>query len=146
MDYDCTIEYEGNEYFSFDFQTLNISFGSQSEAPEPPLIQGQTNGKANTEYTYQISTIDNQEDDVYFYIDWDDGEIEEWIGPIGSEEILNINHTWNTRGDYVIRVKAKDTNDAESFWSTFEVSMPRFKLNNDKIINNFWFFRFLHFF
>ena len=145
MDYDCTILYEGNEYYSFDFQTLNITFGSQSEAPEPPSIQGQINGKINTEYTYQITTIDNQGDNVYFFIDWDDGETEEWIGPIESEETLKINHTWKNRGEYVIRVKAKDTNDAESFWSTFEVSMPKFKITNDKIINIFWLFKFIQF-
>jgi hypothetical protein len=131
MDYDCTILYEDHEFFSFDFQTLNISFGSQSEAPEPPLIQGTVNGRVNTEYIYQISTIDNQEDDVYFFIDWDDGETEEWIGPTSSGQILNVTHFWDERGSYIIKVKAKDTNDFESFWSTFEVSMPKYKINNN---------------
>jgi hypothetical protein len=151
MNYDCTIIYENHEYYSFDFQTLNISFGSQSEAPEPPSIQGSTTGKINTEYNYQLSTIDNQGDEVYFYIDWDDGETEEWIGPLNSGEILNINHSWNNRGNYVIRAKAKDSNDAESFWSTLEISMPKHKISDyipEKIFLFFNFFKIFnrHFF
>jgi len=135
MDYDCTVKFDGRDYYSFNFQTLNITFASQEDAPDAPVIQGPSLGKTGTEQTYQISAYDEEGDDVYFFIDWDDGTTDEWIGPVGSGEQLEISHTWEQKGDYIIRAKAKDTNNVESFWSTIEVSMPKNKATKSTIIN-----------
>jgi hypothetical protein len=135
MDYDCTIMYQDHEYYSFDFQTIDIEYGSGEESPEPPLIQGPTTGNASIEQSYQISAVDNQGDDVYFSIDWDDGLTEEWLGPVNSGEEMEVSHTWTRRGIYTIRVKAKDTNDAESFTTTLEVAMPKYKMFKTSLIN-----------
>ena len=54
---------------------------------------------------------------MYYYIEWGDGQVDEWIGPYKSGELAKVNHTWTSPDDYEIRAKAKDTNDAESEWS-----------------------------
>jgi len=127
MDYDCTILFDGREYYSFYFQTLDISFGTEEEAPLPPVISGPAAGKINTEYTYYFSALDHQNDSVSIMIDWGDGEITEWIGPLASEEILQRNHTWTKRDTYIIRARAKDEREKVSLWANTEVSMTKSK-------------------
>jgi hypothetical protein len=128
MDYDCIIYFGEQEYYSMGFQTLSVEFGSGEEAPRAPTIDGPDSGQAGTEYTYQISAVDNQGDDVYFSIDWDDGNVEEWLGPVASGEQFEVSHTWSRRKTYAIKVKAKDTNDAESLTSIHEMPLSKSKL------------------
>jgi hypothetical protein len=111
---------------------------SGNNAPDIPTISGQTNGKANEEYEYKIISNDYNNNDIFFYIDWGDGEVEEWIGPYESGEELYISHLWEDEGTYLIKVKAKDTQDAESLWGTLEVSMPK-----NKKLNHFPLIQFL---
>ena len=88
-----------------------------SDPPEAPSIDGPTIGAVGIEYEYSFYTTDPDEDDVYYYIEWGDGQVEEWIGSYNSGEIATVNHTWTSPDDYEIRAKAKDINDAESEWS-----------------------------
>jgi hypothetical protein len=125
MNYDCTIMYEGHEYYSFDFQTIDVNFNANEEAPNAPTITGPSSGKTNTPYTFQFSSVDNQGHDVYYLIDWDDGTDSGWLGPYASGEPIEVSHTWTSRKVYSIRAKAKDINDAESLWATLEISMPK---------------------
>ncbi|MCK4364638.1 MAG: PKD domain-containing protein, partial [Thermoplasmatales archaeon] len=85
--------------------------------PYAPTISGPTNGAVGEEYEYTFVATDPDEDNVYYYIDWDDGQIEEWIGPYPSGEEITVSHTWTAADEYEIRSKAKDTYDAESEWS-----------------------------
>jgi hypothetical protein len=91
--------------------------------PERPT--GETNGKINTKYIYTTSTTDPDGDQVYYLWDWGDGTQSIWLGPYDSGEEATAEHTWTTKGDYSIKVKAKDTQDAESDWSDpLAVTMP----------------------
>ena len=127
MDYDCTILFNDYEYYSFDFQTLDIDFGTEDEAPAPPMINGPASGKPGTEYTYEFSTIDYQDDKVYIMIDWGDDEITEWIGPLESEETIQRNHTWQEKETVSLRARAKDERGKTSLWSTLEITMTKNK-------------------
>jgi hypothetical protein len=104
--------------------------------PETPRINGPTSGKTGEEYTYTFVTTDPDGDDVYFYIDWGDGKKEEWIGPYASGEEITIKHTWNEKGNYVIKAKAKNINSVESGWGALEVSIS--KRSRDLLFH--WFF------
>ena len=97
--------------------------------PEPPEILGPTSGKPGSVYLYRFSSIDPDQDDVFFYIEWGDGTVEEWIGPYESGEQGSVQHCWGEEGTYEIRIKAKDVQGAESDWTTLEVSMPVNKHN-----------------
>jgi outer membrane protein assembly factor BamB len=103
------------------------AFGPVDDPPYKPDIKGPTSGRAGVEYEYVISTLDPDGDDVYYYVDWDDGETEEWIGPYTSGEKITLSHIWTEKGMYIIRAKARDTNGLESDWATLEVSMPKSK-------------------
>ncbi len=104
-----------------------IKLKMENQPPDPPTIDGPSSGSPDTEYTYTIVTNEPDADEVYYYIDWDDGEIEDWFGPFGSGVPQTISHTWAEQGTYIIKAKAKDISDAESDWSEFEVEIPRNK-------------------
>ena len=94
------------------------------ESPNTPIITGETNGDAGTEYTYTFSTTDPESHDLYYYVKWGDDTTSGWIGEYGSGETVQMKHIWQTQGDYTIEAKAKDIYDAESDWATLEVEMP----------------------
>jgi len=104
-----------------------VTCSPKAEPPVVPTIDGATNGKAGNEYDYTFVTTDPNEDEVYYYIEWGDGNIEEWIGPYDSDEEVTLSYSWDEKGTYITRVKAKDTDDLQSDWATLEVSMPKNK-------------------
>ncbi|MCK5260983.1 MAG: PKD domain-containing protein, partial [Thermoplasmatales archaeon] len=85
--------------------------------PYPPEINGPTEGDVEEEYEFTIMTTDPSGEDVYYWIDWDDGTMEEWIGPYASGENVTVSHTWTEKGTYLIRGKAKNALDTEGAWS-----------------------------
>ena len=97
--------------------------------PNMPTIDGITSGKTGMLYNYTCTSVDQENDKLQFYIDW--GDDNEWTDFIDSGEYIEISHSWNVKDDYIIRVKARDINGAESDWTTLEVSMSKTKLIND---------------
>ena len=95
-----------------------------NSSPSPPVIDGPVSGKIREKHEYTFNATDPDGDDVYYWIDWDDGQVEEWIGPYESGEEVTLNHTWYKKGIYTIRAKAKDIHGDESEWATLEVTMP----------------------
>jgi hypothetical protein len=93
--------------------------------PETPEIRGSANGKTGTNYTYYFSTSDPEDNNIYYYVDWDDGSNSGWYGPYTSGTEKSLSHTWSSDGTYSIKIKAKDTFNDESDWNTLEVTMPR---------------------
>jgi hypothetical protein len=93
--------------------------------PTVPTIKGPSEGKTGTEYDYTFVSTTPDGSDVYYYIDWGDGEVEEWIGPYSSGEEVTVGHTWSSKDTYSVRAKAKDTSDVESDWGTLSVTMPK---------------------
>lgn len=92
--------------------------------PNAPI--GPASGNKGEEYTYIATTIDPQQDQLYYFFEWGDGTDSGWIGPFNSGEEASETHTWSKVGDYAIKVKAKDTEGYESEWSDpLSVSMPR---------------------
>ena len=106
-----------------------------NKPPEKPIITGPSSGRAGTQYGYTFYAIDPDGDNLYYTIDWGDGETIPWDGPYDSSRELKAFHTWSEKGSYTIRIKAKDVHGAESEWSTLEVSMPKNK-NLPYLINN----------
>lgn len=123
----------------------NISGGDNQDryplgffkTPHEPTITGPTSGKAGYAYDYTFDATDPNGDNIYYYIEWRDGEIEDWIGPYPSGEEITLNHTWFEKGTYVIRAKAKDIYGAESEWGTLEVSMPVKQLSINQLFLRF---------
>ena len=88
-----------------------------NDPPTAPTIDGPTSGAVSVSYEFTIVSTDPDGDDVYYYIDWDDGNVEDWIGPYASGVVVTVSHSWSSEDTYSILAKAKDTYGAESDWS-----------------------------
>lgn len=93
--------------------------------PNKPSIDGPTSGKINTLHDYIFTASDPDIENIYYYIEWGDGQKEEWIGPYPSGIPVTVSHEWSSKGDYQIKAKVKDIDDVESDWTILAVSMPR---------------------
>ncbi|HEC82540.1 MAG TPA: PKD domain-containing protein, partial [Thermoplasmatales archaeon] len=70
----------------------------------------------DVEYIYTASATDPDGDQLYYKWDWGDS-ISDWLGPYNPGEIVNVEHIWENKGSYEIRVKAKDIHGKEGPWS-----------------------------
>ena len=121
------IDNDGDGLIDEDPAPPASAFWSNEGPDTPPLLSGPSKGKTGETYVYMISTDDPEEDDVYYWFDWGDGTNTGWLGQYGSGDECSASHIWDRKGDYVIKVKARDRCFAESDWTTLEVSMPKNK-------------------
>ena len=98
---------------------------SNNQQPLAPEVTGPLGGKPGKQLSYTFETTDPDGDNIYYYVDWDDGETEDWDGPYSSGESSSASHTYSGRGVYRIKVKAKDSNGAEGPWGYIDVNVPR---------------------
>jgi hypothetical protein len=113
----------------YAFDTITKNVGVWNHLPNKPSIDGPSHGKVGVKYNWTFVSIDPDGDDVYYLVQWGDGcGSQDWVGPYPSGEEITINHTYNREGTFVIFAKAVDIYDAESDWSTFEITMPRNKI------------------
>ncbi|HEC77215.1 MAG TPA: PKD domain-containing protein [Thermoplasmatales archaeon] len=104
------------EWQAFGDPSLQIS--SPSLPPnKPDKPEGTTSGKKGIEYSFTTSATDPDGDDIYYLFDWGDGSVTDWLGPYKSGEKVNASHSWDKRGTYEIKVKAKDEYGSQSEWS-----------------------------
>jgi hypothetical protein len=123
------------DYF-IEFPKIDFCFRTYgySEPPSNPEITGATSGEPGTQYKYNVVSIDPDGDKIFYYIDWQDGNIQEWAGPYNSNVTQTFTHTWDEQGEYSVRAKAKDQYDFESEWTTLEISLPKNKQINNPIL------------
>ena len=110
----------------------------ENEAPNTPMVSGETNGKVGVSYVYSASSEDFDGDQVYYLFDWGDGTNSSWVGPYDSGATGRESHVWSEEGTYIIKVKAKDIHGEESTWAMLEVTMPK-----NQQVSNMWFLRWL---
>jgi len=93
--------------------------------PSTPILRGPSRGTAGTIYNFSTYTIDQNNDLIFIWFDWGDDNSSGWLGPYNSAEECNAFHTWTSKGNYEIKVKAKDIYGAESGWSDpLPITMP----------------------
>lgn len=107
------------------------TYGMSNTKPEAPTILGPQEGKIGVSYEFTFEATDDEGDNLYYWIEWGDNTSDEWIGPYPSGEKINITHTWEEKNEYIVRAKVKDTENAESDWSTHKVIMP---LSHDTLL------------
>jgi hypothetical protein len=96
--------------------------------PDPPEINGPTNGATGEKLTYCTSPkVDSDNDSMFIFWDWGDGETDGWIGPYDPGEIICESHIWEDYGTYVIRAKLMDDSGAESDWGELTVTITKDK-------------------
>jgi hypothetical protein len=126
----------GNVDYCYDYKTMEqwqpfgdptLAIAPESQPPNKPRKPtGKTKGAPGVEYEYTSFTSDPDGDDISYKFNWGDGTYSEWIGPVESWEQVSANHTWDAKGEYNVRVRAKDIHEDYSEWSDpLKVSMPR---------------------
>lgn len=113
-------------------------YGKCSAGPNTPIIDGPLEGNAGEEYEYTFSATHPEDGDVLLFIDWGDNSSSGWIGPYNSGQEIIEGHTWDERGTYIIRAKAKDNNGLESNWGTLEVVMPVKQQVTNTLLQMIW--------
>jgi outer membrane protein assembly factor BamB len=138
------ISEDGTVFIGSNIERL-YAFGYTGPNPLTPTISGPSSGKPNTPYTYSFTSIDPDDDQVSYYIEWDDGTITDWTAPKPSGEPYTESHTWATKGTYTVRAKAKDADGYESDWGELQVTIPRNKaVSNSLFLKLLEMFPFLH--
>ena len=100
--------------------------------PSTPSIRSLSHSSAiiliypGVDYEFEVLSVDSNDDDVYYYVEWGDGESENWVGPYPSGEPVVVNHTWKKGMTYgYIRVQAKDEHGDESGWAQLFYIVPK---------------------
>ncbi len=94
-----------------------FSTGTNQPPFKPIILSAPTFGRPEVQLDFSTVAMDPEGDQIYYMWDWGDGELSGWLGPFVSGQTTETHHTWDDSGEFEIKVKAKDSNDAESYWS-----------------------------
>jgi PKD repeat protein len=115
-----------------------IGINDPPETPDAP--EGPSEGKSGQTYTFTAVTTDIEGDDIAYLFDWGDGTTSGWTAFFPSGTEASATHSW-VKGEYNIRVQAKDEHGDLSEWSDIkEFTSPRSRersLNINPLINYF---------
>jgi len=120
-----TIKVKSRDIDLMESDFVNYDFSVENRPPGKPTITGTTSGEVGQEYDYTFVSTEPDGDDVYYDIDWADGQYEIWIGPYSSGAEITVSHAWDDEGIYVISAVAKDSHDVESNTGYLSVTMPQ---------------------
>ena len=98
--------------------------GEPNNPPDTPSITGPIEGHPEEWMEFTIVSTDPENQDVRYFIDWGDGDVDIWIGPYNSDEEIIKGHYWFYSGTYTIKVRAEDDRGEYSDWAYLEVTMP----------------------
>jgi hypothetical protein len=116
--------------FNFELEMVATSYPTPNNPLKPDTPIGPTTGKASGNHEYQTRAVDPDGDQIMYVWDFTGDLIpDKWSSFQNSDENSTITYSWAKRGDYDIRVKARDINGLEGPWSDpLSVSMPRDRL------------------
>ena len=96
-----------------------LSIREGNNPPGTPEIYGPATFKVGVEIDFVFVSTDPDDDNVSYYIDWEDDTTDE-IGPFISGEQVTVSHTFYEERNYIIRAKAIDhPHGSESDWGEF---------------------------
>jgi hypothetical protein len=101
-----------------DSLLVNIT---KNKAPNIPTISGWQLVIGGIEYNYRFMATDPDGQDIYYQVDWDDGNKTGWLGPYSSGEEITLGHKWHEKGDYFIKAWARDSAGAKSGQGTYKI-------------------------
>ena len=106
-------------------EILDVELVRLNDPPNNPKIVGPLMGKVGEELEFTFTATDPDGDDIEYYIDWDDGYLDEWIGPYKSGEEIKKIHIWEQQGTYIVKAKVRDIYGEESNWGAFQVTIEK---------------------
>jgi hypothetical protein len=97
---------------------LIVTIAATNHLPSKPAKpQGTASGISQKSYSYTVSSIDPDGDDVQITFDWGD-ESTSVTEFAKSAAKISASHAWQKAGTYYVRARAKDSNGGQSAWST----------------------------
>jgi len=112
--------FDENDTWDLCFKT----YGRDNMAPGAPTITGPPSGKPGTLYEYTLNSVDPENDNVKYIIDWGDGKTNTTALSSSGQDI-KVAHTWEKKGTYTIKAKAQDIDGLTGPEATLSVKMPR---------------------
>lgn len=94
--------------------TVKITANSPPKRPSTPV--GVSSGYVDKSYSFTGSSTDPNKDQIFYTFDWGDGSTTK-TGLVNSGTSAAASHTWSLAGTFPVRIKATDSNGAESLWS-----------------------------
>jgi hypothetical protein len=111
-----------------DNQISTEQYVSMTPKPTPPQIRGPHEVKPGMPYVFNFTSTDHHNpEELRYYIEWGDGEIENWIGPYVSGETVTLTHVWSAEEEITIKAKAKNALGATSDESKHVISVAKSK-------------------
>ncbi|MEF8848099.1 MAG: PKD domain-containing protein, partial [Candidatus Thermoplasmatota archaeon] len=107
---------------------INITITRPNNPPTKPAINGPNTGHKNTEYTFNITSTDADEDPIKYTILWGDGSQENTIF-LKNNTNIEKKHQWNQPGHYTIKITAYD-NITQSPQKQHEILIDSHKIEN----------------
>jgi len=93
-----------------------------NEENHPPLSSFESSGPMFVEmgiaYSYSVSTIDPDGDNISYMVDWGDGMISDWSEFVASGASVSLMHSWMNVNIYLVRAVAQDEHGLNSSWSS----------------------------
>ncbi|UCE39268.1 MAG: hypothetical protein JSW00_08635 [Thermoplasmata archaeon] len=102
-------------YYDENERTLKCAI-PQKPPNKPDKPQGPESGDVDKTYSYSVSALDPNDDQVKYRIDWDDGNTSE-TDYVNSGTTDSLSHNWSSQGTYNITVCAIDIHGDSSEWS-----------------------------
>jgi hypothetical protein len=97
--------------------TVTITSYTAIDYPHTPLVNsGAIQGYVGYRYYYLISATDPNEGQVCFRFDWGDGVTSQWTSFVASGSLSVQFHTWETPGNYSVKIQARNQYNLESAW------------------------------
>ncbi len=82
-----------SSYSSSHTQTDKIQ---QNNPPAIPFITGEINLTVGKDYTFSLTTYDNESDKIRFRVYWGDKNVSDWTDYVKSNVTIEMNHTWTS--------------------------------------------------
>jgi agmatine/peptidylarginine deiminase len=120
-----------SENYPYIGESMAFSFVCELINQEPliPEIIGPNEGVVGESYKFFFSSEDPEDDSIFYFIDWGDGNNEEWIGPYGSGEEIQLDHIWSSQRNFTISAKVRDIYGYESETSFLTINIPRIRFS-----------------
>jgi hypothetical protein len=119
-----------------------------NQPPCAPIIIDDLKTNKNLKCDCTFYSIDPDGDDIYYHIEWGDSNTESiisqdkdryWEGPFRSGEHVTLDHEYSKRGEYEIKIIAKDRHppdvSLESPATIVPVVISYFKIFNAEIFD-----------
>jgi hypothetical protein len=137
----CNADYKGTIYIMGgginEWKNSGLPIRTNNP-PNIPHIDGPKEITTGKNISYTFSTVDPDNDIIYFIIDWGDGNTEITKLYSASGEDVIVNHSWNEEGSYKILAKAIDLFNYESDLAEFEIQVLKTRVSHNSFFLQFF--------